>query len=345
MRQYQWTVIGAGPAGIAALGKLIDKGVEPGSIAWIDPQFKVGDFGTEWVNVSSNTKAALFVKFLEACPSFEYAKCVGQYELHQLNPEHTCLLKYAAEPLYWVTERLRTKVDSVVAKVVKLKMVNRHWQITLAEGAIESKNVVLAVGAEAKTLPDSMIAVIPLADAMDRERLAKWVDARDTVAVFGASHSAIIIIRALLELGVKQVINFYRGPLRYAVYLEDWILFDNTGLKGETAAWARQFIDGRMPENLIRVWSDDAQVKTYLPQCSKAIHAVGFTRRAIPIEGLPAYTHNDKSGIIAPGLFGCGIAFPEATLDRFGNVEASVGLWKFMNYLERVVPVWLRYGP
>ncbi len=54
--------------------------------------------------------------------------------------------------------------------------------------------------------------------------------------------------------------------------------------------------------------------------------------------------YNAKSGIVAPGLFGVGIAFPEETTDRFGNVEFSVGLWKFMTYLERVVPVWFKYG-
>lgn len=151
------------------------------------------------------------------------------------------------------------------------------------------------------------------------------------------------MIRSLLELGVKQVINFYRDPLRYAVYMDNWILFDNTGLKGETAKWAREHIDGNMPHNLLRVWSNDDNVKAYLPQCTKSIQAIGFNRRHIPIEGLLTYSHNDKSGIIAPGLFGCGIAFPETTVDTFGNVESSVGLWKFMNYLNRVVPVWQKY--
>ena len=98
-----------------------------------------------------------------------------------------------------------------------------------------------------------------------------------------------------------------------------------------------------MPKNLLRVWSNDDNVKAYLPQCTTAIQAIGFNRRHIPTEGLLTYSHNDKSGIIAPGLFGCGIAFPETTVDTFGNVEASVGMWKFMNYLNRVVPVWQKY--
>lgn len=61
---FKWAVIGAGPAGIAAVGKLIDAGINPKEIVWIDPEFKVGDFGTHWRNVSSNTKVGLFLKIL-----------------------------------------------------------------------------------------------------------------------------------------------------------------------------------------------------------------------------------------------------------------------------------------
>lgn len=349
MTTYQWAVIGAGPAGIAALGKLIDAGVSPKEIAWIDPEFKVGDLGTQWRNVSSNTKVDLFIKFLEGINAFNYSQYperFKKYELHALDPNQTCLLKHAADPLQWVSHQLKPKVYAIQARVLKLKMHDRHWQLTLDlnnHSTLQSKNVILAIGAEPKVMPSS-ISIIPLAEALDKTRLEKWVDHSDTVAVFGASHSAIIVIRLLLELGVKQVINFYRSPLRYAVYMDNWILFDNTGLKGETAQWAREYIDGQMPKNLTRVWSNDENQHAYLPLCSKSVQAIGFNSRKITIEGLPEISYNDRSGIIAPGLFGFGIAFPETTVDPFGNLESSVGLWKFLNYLNRIMPVWQKYG-
>lgn len=341
---YQWAVVGAGPAGIAAVGKLLDAGITKEQIAWIDPAFNVGDLGAKWRDVSSNTKVDLFIKFLHACRSFNYIERTENFALHDIDPDKTCYLKVAVEPLQWVTEQLKQKTVAIKDTVLGLKMQARHWQISLQSGNIQAKNVVLAIGAEPRTLDMATPTAIPLEYALNPSLLAKSVDHHDTVAVFGASHSAIIIIRALLEAGVHKVINFYRDALRYAVYLDDWILFDNTGLKGETAIWARQHIDGDLPDNLLRVWSDDANMKTYLPHCTKAIHAVGFKSRHIPIEGLPVIQYNKKSGIIAPGLFGFGIAFPEETVDKFGNVETSVGLWKFMNYLERVMPVWLQYG-
>lgn len=71
----QWTIIGAGPAGIAFVGKLLDAGIQPSQITWIDPAFKVGDFGTLWRPVSSNTTVRLFLAFLNAAESFGYKDC------------------------------------------------------------------------------------------------------------------------------------------------------------------------------------------------------------------------------------------------------------------------------
>ena len=63
-KNYHWTVIGAGPAGIATVGKLLDSGIDAKQLLWIDPDFQVGEFGKLWSGVSSNTKANLFTKFL-----------------------------------------------------------------------------------------------------------------------------------------------------------------------------------------------------------------------------------------------------------------------------------------
>ena len=38
-------IIGAGPAGMATLGLLLDNGVKTSDVLWVDPLFEVGDFG------------------------------------------------------------------------------------------------------------------------------------------------------------------------------------------------------------------------------------------------------------------------------------------------------------
>lgn len=121
-------------------------------------------------------------------------------------------------------------------------------------------------------------------------------------------------------------------------------LFDDTGLKGIAAVWTRENLVGHLLKNLHRVFANEENIWKVLALCFKVIDATGFVARAIPVDGLAILTYNQRTGIIAPGLFGRGIAFPEVYTDRFGILAYRVGLWKFMDYLLRVIPVWLQYG-
>ncbi len=344
-KSFDWAVIGAGPAGIAVVGQLIDKGITPSKILWIDPKFAVGDFGLYWNQVSSNTIVKLFNDYLNHLNAFEYNDRPG-FTLDKLPPDETCKLGIMAKPLQWVTDRLLNKVTGLKAHVDKLCLTKRKWQLQLNNNEIlKAKNVVIATGAKPRTMeaPDN-VETISLYDALDPHKLAKKCSTNDTVAVFGASHSAIIILQALLDLNVKHVINFYTSPLKFALNVNGNILFDNTGLKGNAAIWAQENINGILPHNLTRIYSSKDNVATYLPQCSKVIHAIGFDRRAPIIDGFPEWNYNQATGVVAPGLFAVGIGFPESKIDIFGNTELRVGLWKFMEYFDRAIPLWLQYS-
>lgn len=342
---FDWAVLGAGPAGISAVGKLIDNGIEPKKIAWIDPAFKVGDFGSKWRNVSSNTRINLFIKFLYASPAFNYVSIAKNFEIETLDPLSTCPLAIAADPLQAVSDHLRQTTIPFHSTAQHLQLQDRTWEITLQDKNIYAKNVILATGSEPKSLGFPGIEEIPMTTALDPLKLVSSCNSEDVIAVFGASHSAIIILKTLLEqCRLKQVINFYLSPLQFAVYFDDWILFDNTGLKGETAAWAKQNINGALPEKLIRIISNEENIRNTLPSCNKAIYATGFQKRLIPVKGIHSLEHNDRTGIIAPGLFGLGIAFPEAKTDPYGQTSHQVGVWKFMDYITRILPLWMQYG-
>ena len=343
-KKFQWAIVGAGPAGIAAVGRLLDVGIDPSSILWLDPQFNVGDLGACWQNVSSNTTVKLFIKFLESSPSFSYQEAPIEFQLNHLPRQATCLLKQVVEPLKWVSTHLCTKVITDKAMVHSLALSERIWSLRSNSHTYYADNVILATGAMPHNLHYPDIEAIPFEIAIDKNRLREIINTHETYAVFGSSHSAIMIIHYLVDMGVKKIINFYRSPCRYAIDMGDWILFDNTGLKGHTAEWARENIDGILPNNLVRYERCEANIAQYLPECDKTIYAVGFKPRdTINIEGYTHKKYNPHVGIIAPGLFGLGIAYPEAKPDPFGNIESQVGLWKFMVYLNKVLPLWLKY--
>ncbi len=339
----KWAVIGAGPAGIASVAKLLDYGISNDDIVWFDPEFKVGDLGTKWCEVSSNTKVENFLEFLSYSQSFQLKEPNQQFAIYQFDPDQTCQLKHIVEPLQWITESFKKIITSITASVESLELINNQWQIHTPQQTYFASNVVLAIGAEPNYLSYD-VPMISLANALDKNKLSQLVTAQDSVAVFGSSHSAILILRDLINLNVKRVINFYRSPERYAVYMNNWILFDNTGLKGDAADWAKENLNNKKHANLQRYLSTTDNIHQYLPSCNKVIYATGFKPRHINVPHLAELEYNDKTGIIAPGLFGIGIAFPEGACDKFNNFEYNVGLRKFIRYLDRIMPIWLQYG-
>jgi hypothetical protein len=342
-KTFEWTVVGAGPAGIAALGKLLDAGVKPADILWIDPTFTVGDLGALWRHVSSNTTVALFLRFLHACASFQY-KEAPSFPIHSLPEEDTCALEFVVEPLQWITQTLQKTVIHEKTLVKSICLERGTWTITSDIGNFLSKKIILTTGAVPATLHYPGTHVLPFEEAIDPTRLQSHFHPKHQYAVFGSSHSAILILRNLIELGAKKIVNFYRSPCTYAVNMGDWILFDNTGLKGKAARFAREHIDGVLPPNLSRHSSSEENITRYLPQCDTVIYAVGFKlRQNIMINENAKAAYNPRVGIIGPGLFGLGIGYPELKADPFGFEEYQVGLWKFMVYLDKVLPVWFLY--
>lgn len=340
-----WIVIGAGPAGIAALGKLLDRGILPSKIGWMDPYFTVGDFGRKWSQVPSNTRVGLFNTFLKGCNAFKFQDRPEKFHLEALNPEENCLLQHIAEPLQWITDHLKQRVQVFQSMAMALRLFNNHWEVKTKEKSVFAKNVILAIGSEPKTLSYPEIEAIPLETAFNPQKLSQSIAAQDTIAIFGSSHSAVLALANVLSLKPKSVINFYRSPHRYAIFLEDWILYDDTGLKGFAAEWAKKHLDGSMPGNLHRISVTDHTFNESLALCNKAIYAVGFEKRKLPVlEQYENLDYDDKTGIIAPGLFGIGIAFPQAKLSPLGHLDHRVGLWKFMDYLNSILPIWIKYS-
>lgn len=236
---------------------------------------------------------------------------------------------------------------------------------------VDASRLVLCTGSSpiSGPLPAEHLTSIHLDTALSPTRLTQLLphDEPAHVAVIGASHSAILVLRNLYNLAASthpqlRIKWFTRHPLRYAEERDGWILRDNTGLKGEVAVWARENLEpavlaaSPIARHLTKVQTTHAdESETYrreLADCTHVCQAIGYKAEPLPVLRVdgrtvtPQFNHatgsfDDKeTGERIPGLYGAGIAFPERVVDPEGNVEYAVGLFKFMKFLGKVVPTW-----
>lgn len=412
--KYGAVVVGSGPAGITCLGNLLERKLSP--ILWVDDGFDGGRVNRMYREVPSNTKVKLFIDFATAVapfrkivtrapsrsrwdePSASDSDHIGKpdrlNQLRVLDPNKGCNLSHAADMCLMLTEGLK-KTPGVMAQQGRVTEATLddssstpRWRVQLStHGAneimnVETERLVLCTGASPNNDPLPVhipnIQNMDLDTALSPSRLSSVISplGPTTVAVTGASHSAVLVLMNLYSLASTskpdlRVRWLTRHPLRYAQEMDGWILRDNTGLKGEAAAWAKSnlepetFKHSDVSRYISRIdyeaGEEEGTMDENLPGCNFYIQAIGYNRDPIPTlrttsgkEIEPQFDHENGSfhyvkasddGKIGgleklPGLFGAGIAFPRRVKDPHGNVEMAVGFWKFMKFVKEVSPNW-----
>lgn len=235
-----------------------------------------------------------------------------------------------------------------------------------------------------KTYNDTL-AVLDLDRTMVLSSLPSLLpsDKQSTVGIIGNSHSGVLACMNFHSVGTShdpafrrdvKVVNFQRREVLFAQYRDDGIVWDNSGLKGRTADWAkREMVDHpNSPGGVIEQvrldqyeGGEEAAYRHYLPRCTHLVYAIGYDRSPLPaitVDGKRCEADIEfdmhSSGFVVKGhqgqgqsrsqgggqkihgLYGTGIAFPEETADPEGHVEAAVGLAKFFKFAERVKGDW-----
>ncbi len=340
-----WTVIGAGPAGISVVGILLDSGVQTNQIVWIDLEFNVGRLGKYYQNVPGNAKVSQYITFLKACNTFGFCKSSAIDFLFNMPLDKTPELRFIIEPLYDITQYLKTKTIALQDELMALDFHDNQWFVDTKTTGLRSDHVILATGSHPRDLLYEGKKQIPLDQALDKKILAANLTKDDIVGVVGSAHSALLIVKYLTELPVKAIYNFYKKPIVYPTPVANGVAWQEAGIKGELATWTQNVLTKNPPINLKRIFNTPQAMKRWLARCTKIIYAAGFDRNELPSIGgdQTLYDNYDCSaGVIGPRLFGVGIAFPEKRIDPLGNVEYLVGLPFFMPYIQKIVPQWMQ---
>jgi thioredoxin reductase len=371
-KTYDAVVVGAGPGGLTAASVLLDEGLK---VCMIDPSFTAGRISEKYREVPSNTKVKMFAQWATATDAFskviESAPGKNPYQkMMTFDQDRGCILGDAIGVAQMLSDGLRQDklVTSVQGMVKKVKRRDGGW--FLPEHDILAKKVVLAQGSHPKDWDEAKVKGLAHLQNIDLEtclapsKLRKVVSDGSVVGVVGSSHSAVLAMKNLYEIPGVQIVNLYRSPLLYAEYKEDWILYDNTGLKGIAADWGREVLENPDLRRITRVNLESEgeahTVDDVFKHCTHLVAAVGYAQNEIPVlTGLPSqpdastttpqfdpntgrFTNASANEKQIPGLYGVGIAWPERTTDRVGNVESAVGWFKFMKFLKRVGPEWAK---
>jgi hypothetical protein len=369
---YDAVIVGAGPGGLTAASVLLDEGLK---VCMIDPSFTAGRISEKYREVPSNTKVKMFAQWATATDAFskviQSAPKGNPYQkMLTFDQEKGCVLGDAIGVAQMLSDGLRQKkyVDNIRGMVKEVKRREEGW--LLPEYDILAKKVVLAQGSHPKRWDQAEekglahLENIDLETCLAPSKLRKVVSESSVVGVVGSSHSAVLAMKNLYDIPGVKIVNLYRSPLLYAEYKDDWILYDNTGLKGIAADWGKEMLEDPDPRRITRVNTkaegEARGINDVFKDCTHLVAAVGYAQNELPtITGLSSpvdaattsqqfdpetgkFTNAKINGNPIPGLYGVGIAWPERTTDRAGNVESAVGWFKFMKFLKRVGPEWAK---
>lgn len=372
MTNIEFTIIGAGPAAICAIPALVARGVDPKKILWIDSGgFNVGAFGSTLSAGSSlpgNTSVESYQRVNNAIYEI-FADCRPNqtFLMDTLPKENTCYLKVAAEPIQYISNYLRNKVNTIADHVTNILETNSGLKIIIEnkDGIAEilTDKCILAIGADPKTLKLAKIPELTFINDPNitfiESKLTEYLSANPAIkhiAVIGSSHSAALATMNLLNANIK-VSQFMNKPYKYAEPCiatdgTKYTKHDNTGLKGMVASFTKNLFIERHNKFKAYIESNpaklDSLISNHISASMAVVAAIGYKTAAtlkINNQSIDCYTYNHQTTEFnaIKGLYGLGIAFPVQTTALDGEIEYSVGYGKFWSTVNnpRVVQAWL----
>jgi len=323
-------VVGAGPAGIAAVLALRERGLR--RIAWVDPAFDSGRLSL-FRSVACNTKLDLV-----SGPSFlghRLMRSAGQDEVDQALKQLVATGKTLPWPLddpaelgwtmlgackdvYDVVTALLLKSTGVEVhkgRVAALEHESNTWVAALEDSAVRvpAHAVVFATGA----VPRRTVGVSG-ESLCDEDALRAAVAPGSSVAVLGNSHTAAVVLAKLFDLpddvAPGRVANFAKRDCRLAEWVPEagGYRYTSTGLKGFGAAFGREFMKQNSQSKRIELHPAD----TLAPDdWNLVVDCTGYVASPLPAVAGASISHerDELSGRLlgAEGLYAVGAPWGE----------------------------------
>jgi len=326
---FKLAIVGLGPAGIFTLASLPED-MLPDTLV-LERSCIGGDLSSQYGGVIANITKEWFIKTLRKIPKWE----------NQTFEELDAYADKEPPKLADVCKMLRRFIKPDIQKahlhttaLSALVQTDDGWSLVTAKETYQAKKVILCLGATPKTM-DMPLPSIPLPIALAQEQLAHVVSPTDTIVVFGTSHSGVLVLKNLKQLGCRNVYAVYRGQNPFNISTDEAM---GEGLKLSGALVAQEIKDnewGELMPTLIN-YDDFATIYRILSKAHAVIYAIGFEPRT--------FTYTSKEGKCVPltdstpGIYGFGIGRPRIGRTVAGEVFTDIGFEGFIKAIQEELP-------
>jgi cation diffusion facilitator CzcD-associated flavoprotein CzcO len=324
---FQLAIVGLGPAGIFTLASLPEE-LLPETLI-LERACIGGDLSSQYSSVVANITKEDFIRLFRMIPKWA----------NETFPELNAYSDTTAPKLADVCKILRRLAKPDIQKahlhtvaLSNLVQQDNSWNLVTAKNTYQAKKVILCLGATPKSM-DLPLPSIPLPIALSPTQLAHSVTPKETIVVFGTSHSGTLILNNLKMLGCERVYAVYRGKQPFNLTKPD------EELKLAAAAIANEIQTnawGTLTPTLIN-YDDFATIYRIVSKADMAIYAIGFEPRT--------FTYTNQAGICnpvtnnTPGIYGFGIGRPRTIKTPAGESVVDIGFEAFIKAIQLELPI------
>ena len=251
-------------------------------------------------------------------------------------------LKCLTKELLYITNFLRTKsnITMITEHITKVQYMDEHWILHGNPNLYMSHKVILASGCNHRKL-DINIKTIPIQTALN-PNILDVLDIKDKkIFVFGNSHSGILVLKNLLDVGYTNVTNIIKTPVKIPYVNEKNIeINQESGIRGVGLKWTKENLIPTNKTSIKIIYYDDINHI----DADYVIYAIGLTPNNIIVEinnaertikELVSTKEFNDTGELFTNLYGIGAAFPEKFIIE-NSTEYKIGASEFLDRIEKM---------
>jgi len=321
LTHYKYAIIGFGIAGQLLILELLKSNISPKDIIICDQTFLGGDLAIKYGSVMSNTPWWKTKKALEI-----YTTDIPDYPIDKCTP-----LREIANTCLKVALSAARNVEKLTTMVLSLEQTDSQWTIKHSFNSFNATTVFLTIGGTEKQL-DISIPQIPLEIAMDKDKLKNYISS-DTIAVFGTSHSGVIVLDNLEALNTTAY-GIYKGSEPFVFEPKAY-----DGLKEHSSTIATEILQEKFSHISLTSWNNPLAIHKALQKTTKVVIATGFKSKTLDTKFID---YNPETAELQfSGLYGFGLAYPGVTILN-GVTYKDNSVLSYQAQIQKCLPVLLK---